>query len=462
VFVNRTRELADLAAWWDRPQARPALVWGRRRVGKTALIQEFTRGRRVVFHTGAGRSAVGELVQVSRQVVAAGLTGLRDLRRRPYTDWDDVLEHLAEAARDEPLLLIFDEFPELERTSPELPGVIRSFLDRTAGHTKLRLLLCGSAVRSMLAMQEERAPLFGRFDLRLQVHPFEPWEAALLLPDLPAVELATVYGLLGGMPLYLSWWDAAADLRQNLSRLVCRPGAPLLTEGDLVLATEAEPGEQPAAVLHAIANGRTRHNEIKDWVRTEPSRTLERLTNLRLVERVVPVTEDLARSRRRIYRIADNFLAFYLGLVGRYRAEIDRGLGESILPVLLQSLDDHLGHPWEEAVRAHVRRECATGRLATDVVAVGSWWSGEGQDEIDLLALAGRARQPVLAGEAKWARTVDASQLAADLRRKVSGLGADPDSLRYLVAARESARNTPDGMIVVTAAEVFAPAVDLS
>jgi hypothetical protein len=170
------------------------------------------------------------------------------------------------------------------------------------------------------------------------------------------------------------------------------------------------------------------------------------------------VTEDPDRSRRKIYRIADNFLAFHLGLVSRYRAEIDRGLGDSILNVLLASLDDHLGQPWEEAVRAHVRRECSAGRLAADVVAVGPWWGSDGQNEIDILALAGRSRRPVLAGEAKWARAVDGARLTNDLRRKMSGPGIDPDSVSYLVAGRERVNRSPEGVTAVTATDVFAPA----
>lgn len=455
MFVNRVRELAALQSWWDARQPRPALVWGRRRVGKTALLQEFAVGLSAVFHTGAGRSASGELVQLSRQVAAAGWGGLRDLLVRPYVDWDDALEHLAAAAADRRLLLVLDEYPELERTSPELPGVLRAFLDRAAGHTELRLLLCGSAVRAMAAMQTERAPLYGRFDLRLQLHPFGPAEAALLLPALVPAERALVYGLLGGMPLYLSWWRQDLDLAENLRRLVTRPGAPLLTEGDLVLATEAEPGEQPAAVLHAIASGRTRHNQIKDWVRAEPTRTLDRLIELRLVDRVVPVTDDPDRTRRRVYRIADNFLAFHLNLVSRYRAEIDRGLGDAILPVLLASLDDQLGFPWEHAVTEHIRLLCNRGEIAADVVAVGPWWREDGGDEIDTVGLAGRSRTPVLVGETKWARTVEATALLGRLQRKAVGVAPDATDLTYVLSAREKVRDPPPGVVALTAADVF-------
>jgi len=455
MFVNRHEELSALERWW-RSDSPAAVVWGRRRVGKTALVQHFAADRRTVFHTGAGRPAGGELAQLSRQVHRVAPHQLRDLLARPYADWDDAFDGLAQLAADETLLVVLDEFPELTLTSPELPGVLRAFLDRAAGRTRLRLLLCGSAVRHMEALQEQRAPLYGRFGLSLQVHPFQPAEAALLLPRLSATDRATVYGLLGGMPLYLSWWDQDADLASNLLRLACRPGAPLLTEGQLVLATETERGEYPSAVLHAIAAGRTKHGEIKDALRAEPTRTLERLIALRLVERVVPVT-DTERSRRVHYRVADNFLAFWLQVLARFRAEIERGLGEAILPVLLESLPELLGPRWEEMFRTHLRVLAAQGKFGDGIVAVGPWWSADGTVEIDAVALAGRARVPVLVGEAKWAARMDATRIIRALTAKVSAVPeADPATVRLVLCARERVDNVPPDVLAITAEDIMA------
>src|SRR4051794_12541499 len=128
MFVNRTAELAALDRWWKAPTGRAGLVWGRRRVGKTALLQRFAAGKAAVFHTGAGRPAAGELSQLARQVAAAELGGIRDLAGRPFTDWDEALEYLAERAASKSLLLVLDEFPELVATSPGLPGILRAFL----------------------------------------------------------------------------------------------------------------------------------------------------------------------------------------------------------------------------------------------------------------------------------------------------------------------------------------------
>lgn len=259
------------------------------------------------------------------------------------------------------------------------------------------------------------------------------------------------------MPLYLSWWNQEETVERNLRRLACQPGGLLLTEGQLVLASEAEGGEYPSAVLHAIGAGKTRHNEIADWLGAEPSRTLDRLIELRLVERVVPVTET-RRTQRRVYRIADNFLAFYLGLLTHYRGEIERGLGDSILPSLTAALDDHAGPRFEEAFRAHLRREAAAGRLLSDIVALGPWWQDDGQNEIDVVALAGRSRAPVLAGEAKWAKRVSAAVLYRQLVRKAAALTPDSEDLVFAVCARREVTDVPDGILAFTAEDVFSSA----
>jgi len=455
MFVNRTDELAQLNRWYAQPGAHIGLVWGRRRVGKTALLERFASERRVIFHTGAGRPVADELALLSRAAARVISAGTRDLAERPFADWDDALDTFAAAAKRERLLLVLDEFPELAAASPELPGVLRAFWDRAQSATKLRILLCGSAVRTMHAMQEERAPLYGRFDLSLLVHPFRPHEAAEMLPRLKPADQALVWGIVGGIPLYLSWWDQGASVRQNLLRLACTPGGRLLDEGQLVLASEGDLGDLGELALRAIAAGRTRHGQIEQAVRAEPGRVLDRLVELRLIERLVPVTERESRTRRRVYRIADNYLAFWLGVLDRHRSAIGRGLGSQVAPVLARELDDHMGDRWEAAFRHHLVRLAAAGELGPEIVDVGRWWRDSPSVEIDAVALAGRARRPVLAGEAKWARRVDARRVARDLSAKLPSLPGAPADIRLAVAAREDVANAPDGMLAVTAADVF-------
>lgn len=262
------------------------------------------------------------------------------------------------------------------------------------------------------------------------------------------------------MPLYLSWWDADRSVRENLLDLACRPGGLRLTEGELVLATDGARSGLAGQLMHAIATGRNRHGEIVEAVGggRHPTAVLDDLERLRLVERVVPVTEDArGRGGRTTYRIADNLLAFWLGHLARYRAEIDRGLGSQVVDVLLARLDDHMGPRFEEAFREHLRRLARSGELPPEVVAVGPFWTRGGVPaEIDAVVLAGQSRTAVLVGEAKWASEVDARPLRRDLERDARRLPAVADDLAIAVAARSQVHHA-EGVLAVTAADIFSP-----
>lgn len=207
--------------------------------------------------------------------------------------------------------------------------------------------------------------------------------------------------------------------------------------------------------MRAIAAGRTKHQEIAAAVGTEPARTLDRLIELRLVERVVPVTEARSRTTRKLYRIADNYLAFWLGVVDRYRAEIDRGLGVPVAHAVESSLNNVMGRPWEDAFRWHLRRLIAAGEVRDDIVAVGPWWTKDGSVELDAVGLAGRQASVALVGEAKWATKVRGEAILDELTRKSAVLPGREDELVYAVCARHDVGRLPTGALGVTAADIF-------
>jgi len=137
------------------------------------------------------------------------------------------------------------------------------------------------------------------------------------------------------------------------------------------------------------------------------------------------------------------------------------GLGPSILPALLKDLDDHLGVPWEEAFRMHLRRLAVAGKLGPEVVAVGPWWSSGADTEIDVVVLAGRSRKVRLVGEAKWARKGDSRPLVRQLERKAAMLPHREESVRCVLAAREEISNVGPETLTVTSKDIFDPSANL-
>ena len=281
-----------------------------------------------------------------------------------------------------------------------------------------------------------------------------------MLPGMSGAERALVYGLFGGMPLYLSWWDAAQSVTQNLARIAGSPGSPALTEGALIMSVEVGGAEQSALVLHAIASGKTKHAEIQQAIGAEPTRVLTRLMDAWLIERQVPVTEDSGRSRRPSYRLANNFLAFYLGPLARFRSQIERGRGAATMSALLRHLDDHMGLAYEASFREHLWRLVLAGELGEDVVAIGPWWDSSGENQLDAVVIAqpNLTRVPILIGESKWTRRVDGGRMDRVLDQKALALNVDPEQIRHAICARDEVHDARPGTLVVTADDIFSPA----
>jgi uncharacterized protein len=305
----------------------------------------------------------------------------------------------------------------------------------------------------MGSLQEVRAPLYGRLDLNLLVHPFTPHEAALMLPKLKPADRAVVWGLLGGIPLYLAMWDQSASLHSNMQRLVASPGARLLLEGELLVDTEGDSGGLGWRVLYAVASGRTKHNEVADEIGADPIRTLERLVQLRMLERVVPVLGDPRKTRKRIYQLSDNFLRFWLGHVDRLRADIELGEGSAAAGLLVAGIDDLMGGAWERVVQHHLRRISAEGAFGSEVFGVGRQWQ-ENVAELDAVVAAGRTRSVVAVAECKWSKSVDGETVAKSLRLKLQRLQIPSEGVQLVVAARETVTNR-SGVLALTAADIF-------
>ena len=444
-FANRERELAAL-----RRACAPglAVVSGRRRVGKTALLDRFAADRPAVFLPGTRapvREALRRLEERVRAVLPPQPGDLLDLGSLP--SWDAALGYLLARARAEPLLLVLDEFPYLCEADPSLPSTLQARWDHR-GASQLSIVLAGSHVGLMEELVAADAPLFGRADAHLRVQPFGWREAGLLVGGADPAAWLEAYVTVGGMPRYLALWDPRHDALHNLASLVDGPGAPLGDEGTVVLQ-ELAPGSAAARILEMVALGAATFGELRERTGFAPATTSEALVlleGLGLLERQTPAGEDPRRTRRVRYVVRDPFLRLWLGVVLPARDAFELARGEAVL----RSAADRIGRSQQEAFRAVVR-----DWLAADVGGTcAPWWpAGEGTGAasgrraaadrgVDALALRGGTR--VAAATALWAVGVDAGEARRRLRH---ALGSDaPTDLRVVARA---------GVGVVTPADLL-------
>jgi len=423
-------------------------------------LGEFAKHKPSIFYGATEQSGQRELAAFSDSArTALSPTGADFLAHGSFADWPSALEYLADKAGTSPLLVVLDEFPYLVRSEPALPSIIQKFWDQKGRQSKLMLIVCGSAHSVMSELQTEQAPMFGRFDLRLQLRPLSFSDAAMFVPDLERADKALAYGILGGMPGYLARWDDRASTRSNLRHLFADPSSTLVDEGEFVLSSELPEASGYFRILRAIAFGNRTYGAIRRFADIDIQRQLDRLLSIGLVERIVPVTDDIFRSKRAVYRIADNFLSFWFRFVYRARSDISRGLGNEVVDrLIVPGLDDYMGEKWEEMCLDFVRDLAAAGRLPVEVSKVGPWWNRDHSVQVDIVGL--ERKRVRLAGSVKWARTAGRRELL-ELRRAAESLPERSDDPTFALFAREKiSDDVPGETLTFSVEDLLATQVD--
>jgi len=404
VFVNRTRELADLERFWASERAQCISVVGRRRVGKTYLLERFAEGKQTVYYRCQLRGTADQL-----PLLGAALADIADdpvNRAQPPSVWPAIFALIERLTTRGRLLLVLDEIPYWVAHDESVPSVMQNWWDARGRHLDLMVVLCGSAVQMMERLLTGDAPLAGCLTGRLHVRPFDFRAAAHLLGVTDPITALTSYGILGGVPLYLTFFRADQDLHENILRAIASSTARLYIEPTAVFAAyhASYNADQALGVLHAIARGKHQWSDIIDSTRltaAQLTRVMAPLIgDLGLIERVLPVTERHAsRAYHTQYHLTDNFFRFWFRFIEPDQGHIEFGDAERVVDGILVSLSDYMGLPFEAMCREWVRLASAAGVLAERVGAVGTWWSAN--DEVDVVGLDAR-RHVALTGECKW------------------------------------------------------------
>lgn len=395
MFLGRDRELAFLEELFASGRPELFVLYGRRRVGKTELLQQFCAKKRAVYFLAAQVREKDNL-RAFRDALAAGLEEpLAASIELP--DWTAALEFCAELstdARGGRLVVVLDEFPYLCESTRGLTSQLQRFWDVRGKRSNLVLVLCGSQVSFMEEeVLAERSPLFGRRTAQRRLVPLAPTDALPFFPRWSVRDRMLAYAVLGGMPAYLRRFDDARTLEENVLRECLRPEGFLFDEVQFLLRSELSQPATYNSILSAIARGNDKVGDIALAVGVDTAHAnkyLSTLRELQLVEREVPLTDpDPLRSRKGTYRVADRFLAFHFKHIQPHVSLIQAGRGARVLEEFVQRdferlfdearLDLVLAHLREHAAEALGEEVVEHGRHAGRFVrAVGRTASGAG------------------------------------------------------------------------------------
>ena len=456
-FIGRVHELGLLDRLLGRVAqggragrpGRAILIRGRRRVGKSRLVEEFVdrAGVPYVFFTASSQPTVeADLRLFAEAVRESALPDTELFRDQAPGTWDAALRLLARCLPDnQPSVVVLDEMPYLIKTDTGFEGTLQKVFDRELSRKPVLLVCVGSDLAMMEALNEYGRPFHQRAT-ELVIPPLSPADVAEML-ELPAAEAFDAYLVSGGLPLILDEWPSGVTALDYVADAVTDPLSALLVSGERALAAEFPPDSQARLVLGAIGSGERSYSKIQQatggMVQASLNRALHLLAAKRVVQTATPLSTRPSRETR--YSIADPHLRFWLAFPGQHMPEIERGRGDLLMRRVKASWTSWRDTAIEPVIRGALRR--ISDQLPGNTQAIGGYWTRTNDPEIDLV---GADREPVaqrisFVGSIKWRenRPFDERDLAELIAHRSRMPGADESTPLLAVARSGVAAGSP-------------------
>lgn len=389
-MIGRKAEMNQLEQMYNSNKFEFMIIYGRRRIGKTTILQEFSRKYHTIFFPAQEKNDALNLHDFSKLVQLYFDNGFI----APFSNWEDAFDYVGRKAADKRTVLIIDEFPFLAEPNPTIKSILQHKIDHEWKEKNIFLVLCGSSVSFMVnEVMGYESPLYGRITGSMEVKPFDYLESAEFFPEYDTLDKLITYGILGGVPRYLSAFDSQRSLRENIIKEILTSGAFLNDEPQTLLRMELREPIVYNSILEAVSNGCNRVIEISDRIHEDKSKCSKymlTLQSIRLLEKHVPCGEPQS-SKKGIYEITDNFYKFWYRYVFSNQSYYAMLGVEKACDEIMEEMNDYMGSIFEEICRQYLVRRAKKGELPFVPYTIGKWWGNnpaiKAQDDVDILAL---------------------------------------------------------------------------
>ncbi len=372
MFIARENEINELEAKYQTGNFEFVIIYGRRRIGKTRLIEEFTKDKECIFFSAMKDGSRNEsLIQLSKCI-----SGSEGDDFPIFPSFQSAFHKIAGMALDRRIVFVIDEFPYLEDNDGYFSSLLQNTIDREFKKTKLFLIISGSAVSFMEdSVLGYNNPLYGRCTLIQRLQNFDYYDTARWFPNYSSYEKAILYGVTGGVPYYLEQFSPELSLKDNLKLNFFNGNSVLFNEVENLLKEELrEPGTYKE-IISAIANGKTKYTEIADACKIKSgalNKYLKTLIELKIISRKMPMGGD---EKKAIYHVSDLYFRFWFFFVPRnYSAILSRRIQNAFDVAVWRLINDYMGKVFVMISREFLEyRDKDLPILPADV---GSWWGG--------------------------------------------------------------------------------------
>ena len=378
MFIGRRTELNELNKLYNKSTFQMAVIYGRRRIGKTRLIQEFMKDKSAVYMTAVEAGIAINLELLSTSVYLAFLGEEEAAMMPSFKDFRVALQYITKKAKESKILLIIDEYPYLAQADKSISSILQAMIDQEWKNSNIMLILCGSSMSFMeYQVLGYESPLYGRRTAQFKIEPLTYKETAEFNPSLSNEQNALIYGITGGVPHYINKLAVQNNLDEALLENLFDRSSYLFEEPENLLKQELREPAVYNSVITAIAEGASRLNEIATKVGIESgpcSKYVRTLMELGIVRKETPMLEK--EGKKTVYLLEDQFFRFWYRFVPQNITAIVSGRIERTYEKSVKSqLSDYMGLVFEKMCQAYLLRYAEN--LPFELSRIGQWWGSD-------------------------------------------------------------------------------------
>ena len=405
MFIGRDKELAKLNQLYNSDKFEMAVIYGRRRIGKTTLINEFVKDKPTIYFTGVEANEKVNLENLSQSILE--YDGSYTDNTPIFDSFENALKRVFALSENNRLVVVIDEYPYLYGAYKAISSILQNLIDKNKDSSKLFIILCGSSVSFMEnQVLGYKSPLFGRRTAQIKIEQFEFSESRNFFSRYNNLDSAVIYGITGGIPLYMTKMDDRLSVEENIKRNFFDTSAYLYDEPTNLVKQECREPAQYNSIIQAIARGASRLSEIASKIGNDKtsvvSMYLKTLIEIGIVKKEFPYKES--GTRKTIYSLSDTMFQFWYRFVPNHAALINKGQADLVYKLIKPQLPAFMGFVFEEICKQYLWHENIKGNLPIIFTDLGRWWGNDPikktETEIDIVA-SDENNNGILA-ECKW------------------------------------------------------------
>jgi len=428
MFFGRETELDLMKAKYASPKSELAVIYGRRRIGKTSLINQFVENKPYLFTFEGieGERSEYQINQFANKLIAG--TGDPFLESTSIRNWDTAFTYLTEKIikikrRQKKFILFFDEIQWMASGRSRLIATIKYFWDNFWKDQNVMLILCGSIASFMVKKVISSKALYGRISTEILLKGLMPHEASKIFKGKRGKEEILKYQLIfGGVPKYLEDIDLNRSVSENINALCFSANSTMINEIGKIFYSQFRKAENYPRIVNLLKNRLFTLDEIASHLGKKSGGSLRQalrdLENAEIIKSYVSFDKNW-KTKFRKYRLSDEYLIFYFKFIEPHLGIISERIQTNLFELITKdNLNIWFGFAFERFCVKHALYLAQLMGFANQVISFAPYFSKD-QDSFQVDLIYKRADNVITVCEVKYRSKEIKTDVIREMERKI-------------------------------------------